>query len=300
MSERIVNPNTLPKPFFDLSSPEKFGEHKEIVDLLENGKIINFVNIDDVRPELKNKHQNEVDLVDIGISEKNDYYSRSHLNTVYEVELDSEKGIVRGIFKPAKGENNEIKKTLNIHNCYLREIAAYQMDRILGFGIVPPTSIREINGEIGSIQLYIPPEIADNHGNVVDKIDFEIEQNSHDWMLMAIFDYITANWERKPDNWLVDWHTNSDLYAIDHGYAFFSQSVDSFEKRGPRRNLTFDNAKEKPIVTPLPDFILKRLHEIKETRVEEIKSTLNSLVPNHEIDQVLKRIDNLIEAKIFL
>ncbi len=290
--EEIASPEKLPL----LADSEKYGNDEEISRALEEGEILRVINIDEVRPELKDRHQNVVELADIEVDKR----VFDHINEAMVVEIRAGDKILQGIFKPAIGENREVKDKLKIHDCYLRERAAYLVDRFFSFGLVPPTVVREIEGKgIGSLQLYIPPEVADSAANISDQIDGEKEQKSEEWLLMAVLDYLIANWERKPDNWLINKNDNSKLYAIDHGYAFYSAAVeaaDRFELRGPRLNLTFDNKTKKLIQTPIPEEILERLKE-KLAQKEELISKLRGIVPNQEIENLVKRTENLIERK---
>ena len=59
--------------------------------------------------------------------------------------VDFEGGL-RGIFKSG---------VVSYANNYRREIAAYRLDRILGLDVVPPTIVREIEGQTGSLQLFV-------------------------------------------------------------------------------------------------------------------------------------------------
>ena len=279
-----------------LSDPEKFGDDEKICRLLETGKIKGMVNIDDVRPELKGIHGNEVDLADIDPGKFN---IGGHIHEAFAVEIESGDMVIQGIFKPLDGENDDVKDKLHIQDCYKRERAAHVLDRFLGFGLVPPTVIRKINGKIGSLQLYVPPEIANNRKLLSGEIDKNQEMKGRDWQLMAAFDYISGNWERKLENWLVNRKDNSQLYAIDHGYAFHDQGIHSFNRRGPRLNLTYDNQADRPINTQLPKEIASRVQDALR-READLRRSLKDLVPPREIDDTIVRMQRMVEAKKFL
>lgn len=58
-----------------------------------------------------------------------------------------------GVFKPKNGENKSYDTSGSF---FKRERASYLVDKFLGFNLVPPTVIREIDGQIGSVQEFIP------------------------------------------------------------------------------------------------------------------------------------------------
>jgi len=53
----------------------------------------------------------------------------------------------------AKGRNGGFQ--IAFRDSYKYEIAAYELDKMLGFDLVPPTVEREINGTRGSLQLWV-------------------------------------------------------------------------------------------------------------------------------------------------
>ena len=57
-------------------------------------------------------------------------------------------------FKPVKTFGGG-EKELQFTDCFEYEIAAYELDKLLGLGIVPPTVRRRIGRQVGSLQLWI-------------------------------------------------------------------------------------------------------------------------------------------------
>ena len=86
-----------------------------------------------------------------------------HLHQIKGFQIEHNGKVFKAIYKPASGEDNKTTTQLGIHDCYLREVAAYQLDNILKFGIVPPTVIKEDKDDIGSLQLYVEEKTAENH-----------------------------------------------------------------------------------------------------------------------------------------
>ena len=295
-------PSTPSEELEILSDSEKFGNCQAIERILGNGEIANLVDIDTLRPELADSHVNAITVGDVSV----DPIDVKHINRLMFLEIHQNGAVIQGLFKPLSGESQEVKQeskdrtNVEIDNFYQKERAAYVMDRLLGFGLTPPTAIRKINGEIGALQLYIPPNIADNEELLTNEIDTEKRASGVDWQLMAVFDYLIGNGERKPSNWLVNIADNSKLYAIDHGMAFYHPGIEKFERRGPRQQISWNEAKRRYENVPLPNIILNRLKYIQENKKPEIRDQLSGLMPDREIELVLRRLDELIEKKIFL
>ncbi len=136
-------------------------------------------------------------------------------NYTFAVALqDPESGAVVqfGIYKPVRGERplwDFPHDTL-----YQRERASWLLSDLLGWGIVPPTVIRDGPHGVGSLQLYVEP------GEEMDRrqaLEFwgrcipEMER-------MVVFDMIANNADRKLTHCLLDIHGN--IWGIDHGLTF--------------------------------------------------------------------------------
>lgn len=270
---------------------EKFENEPKILQILETGEIVNIRDIDEVRPELKG-HMNVVQLTELSAP-----LTIGHTSKTSTVTLKTGETTIEAVFKPFSGENQEVKNEVgmgNIH-CYQREVAAYLLDKELGFDLVPPTTIREIDGEIGSLQLYIPPEEADNYKILGNQIDDEKMRSGPDSKAMAVFDYITANWERKPENFLVNKNNPAKLYAIDHGLAFASHKLEWGKHRGMRGSINKNKTPEH-----IPSEILDKIRTALE-RKTEITNKISKLVNNdYEVDRMWDRAEELVEKGIFL
>jgi len=117
-----------------------------------------------------------------------------------------------GVFKPKNGESRNLRKKIKSGTYYKRERAAYLVDRFFDFGLVPPTVIREIDGEIGSVQQFIPYA---NPGWIIDKS--KIPEYEKQRATMWLFDCLIFNSDRHRSNYL---EANGKIYAIDHGLCF--------------------------------------------------------------------------------
>ena len=104
---------------------------------------------------------------------------------------------VTGVFKPIK-----LHPSVN----YKSEIAAYKLDRMLEFNLVPMTVKRTIKNMKGSIQYFVQDsnESIKTHGST--------RSNN-----LNVFDYLISNMDRNRGNLLVAWGRE---VAIDHGLSF--------------------------------------------------------------------------------
>jgi hypothetical protein len=167
------------------------------------------------------------------------------------------------------------------------EIAAYEMDKLLGLNMIPPTVEREFDGKKGSLQLWITSEMSD-----LDRMNKGIdipEKHILSWnrrkYLARAFDCLIANEDRTQQNirYTKDWRT----LLIDHSRSFRS-------KRKYTQNLLYgkNGIKEKKMIRQLSrEFIEK----IKSLNFEVIKEAVGPYLTDREIEAVLKRRDLLLK-----
>lgn len=288
-----------------------------IIEILSKGEI------KDVRPieEVKKvpPHKNEVNVVNFFLP---------HRVQALGVELELAGEHIMGVLKPHDGEDlEEEKRRFSIESLYSREVASYLIDKALGFGLVPPTVVREFNWEnkqkIGSLQLFIPEEEAvdmwsaiQSGRNIVDirkalrnPKPSPIERACQ---LTAVFDYIIANPDRHSENILIK-NDDSGFYLIDNGFSF----VDAFAPLdlkgelllpgrvyGPR-GFVFEGMGGIYIYNEisLPNYITALLRDFlsnSEGR-DKLREQLTELgLPIPSVNGVFNRIEKLVEAERFL
>jgi hypothetical protein len=97
---------------------------------------------------------------------------------------------------------------------YKSEIAAYELDKLLALGMVPPTVEKSYKGDHGAAILWLD--------GVRSWKSVEAESKPDKWNLEAVrmkmFDNLIANIDRNAGNLLIDADWN--LYLIDHSRAF--------------------------------------------------------------------------------
>ncbi len=166
------------------------------------------------------------------------------------------------------------------------EIAAYEIDKLLGLNMIPPTVEREFNGKKGSLQLWITSEMSD-----LDRMDkgIDIPENyilswNRSKYLGRAFDCLIANEDRTQQNirYTKDWRT----ILIDHSRCFRS-------KRKYTRNLLYgkEGIKEKKLIRQLPRVFIERLGSLD---FKSIKEAVGPYLTDGEIEAVLKRRDLLL------
>ncbi len=94
-----------------------------------------------------------------------------------------------------------------------REVAAYELDRLLGVGLVPPTVARE-DAPLGpgSLQWWIEEATDDHYFTLRHRDDFDAVART-----LAAFDVVANNADRKAGHVLFD---GDRYWAIDHGLCF--------------------------------------------------------------------------------
>lgn len=102
------------------------------------------------------------------------------------------------------------------------EIAAYELDKLLGLNLIPPTVDRTFKGKRGSLQFWVETRLSDlERMEQGIKIPSQVvDEWSKQKYLMRAFDCLIANEDRTQQNILYteDWH----IILIDHSRAFRS------------------------------------------------------------------------------
>jgi hypothetical protein len=125
---------------------------------------------------------------------------------------------VTGIFKPVEGEPDGIRNTVPDRTAYLREAAAYEVAKIVGMeDLVPATVVREIDGELGSVQEFIADADSD-HGMYDTEDIMDVGDFPDDVVRAAAFDFVIGNTDRHSGNWLIK--KNGKVVLIDNGLSF--------------------------------------------------------------------------------
>ena len=133
-------------------------------------------------------------------------------NYVFLAELEHpEHGTGLGVYKPQRGERPLSDFTYGtLHH---REVAAYELARLLGWPMVPPTVEREGPEGLGSMQLFIEHDPAEHFFALRDREDLH-EQ----FIRMAAFDLVANNADRKGGHILLA--ARGRVWGIDQALCF--------------------------------------------------------------------------------
>lgn len=116
---------------------------------------------------------------------------------------------LRAVYKPARGESP--LWDFEAGSLYKREVAAYELSKVLTWPSIPPTVVREEAPHgVGALQRFIE---ADRR-HFLD----ESSKRTETWIRVALFDVITNNADRKSGHCLFD--AEDHVWVIDHGLTF--------------------------------------------------------------------------------
>lgn len=132
-------------------------------------------------------------------------------NNTMLVETSDDGQSLLGIYKPRAGERPLWDFPMG--SLHLREVAAYEVSRFLGWDIVPPTVLRDGPHGEGSVQLFIDHDPRRHYFAL-------LEEDTHDEALarMATFDLLVNNADRKGGHVLLA--PDDHIWGCDHGLTF--------------------------------------------------------------------------------
>ncbi|MET3721817.1 MULTISPECIES: SCO1664 family protein [unclassified Arthrobacter] len=133
-------------------------------------------------------------------------------NETFLVQLSHGEDTAHAVYKPEAGERplSDFEPGL-----YRRERAAYLLSQSLGWGMVPPTVIREdVPLGVGSLQWFIDCDFREHYFTLAA----EDPATHPDMARMALFDYIANNTDRKSGHVLRG--GDGRIWGIDHGLCF--------------------------------------------------------------------------------
>jgi uncharacterized repeat protein (TIGR03843 family) len=201
----------------------------------------------------------------------------SNYTLLVTVEHEGLQGLA--VYKPRRGERplwDFPRGTL----CQ-RESAAYLLSAALGWGLVPPTVLRDGPHGVGSVQLFINAD-QDAHLLTMQR------EGGYDDVLqrLAVFDIIANNADRKSGHCLKG--TDGRMWAIDHGICFHAEYK--------LRTVLWDYAGD-----PLPDDILDDLCSLQERlqRRDYEMRIFESLIAADELRAMDRRLNRLLQSRRF-
>lgn len=199
-------------------------------------------------------------------------------NYTFLVEVMQEKYQVQAIYKPSRGERP--LWDFDSGTLAAREVAAYLTSRELGWGMVPPTVLRQDGpAGFGSLQLYIEVDPERNY------FSFS-EDEKRRLMPVAVFDLLINNADRKAGHVLLD--AQQQVWLIDHGVSFHEE----YKLRTVIWDFVGDEI-PKPLLDDLQQFRTRLATDAS------LQSAFAELLTEREIASMLKRADELLAASRF-
>lgn len=181
------------------------------------------------------------------------------------------------IYKPREGENPLYDFPHG--TLYLREVAAYRLSRLLQWGLVPPTVIRDGPMGMGSLQLYKAPVEPDER---CDPREFWSQQVI-DVERVVLFDHVANNADRKLSHCLRD--RNGSIWGIDHGLCFNVE-------------MKLRTVLWQFMGCPINDQLLADLVDLRR-RESELRLELEPLLNESEVVALLRRIDDFLVHPVY-
>ncbi len=155
------------------------------------------------------------------------------------------------------------------------QVAAYELSQLLGLEGVPPTALREVDGRVGSVQLWIENAVTEQQRrerslDPPDRVDWN-QQKADQW----VFDNLINNIDRNTGNTLIDEAWN--LWLIDHTRSF-----------GQDRQLPYPER-----ISSISKELWAGLRALDE---REVRGRLEPYLGKSELRALLVRREKLVEA----
>jgi hypothetical protein len=170
-----------------------------------------------------------------------------------------------GLVRNAAGEME-----LDFQDSWRTEVAAYELDKLLGLGMVPATIEREspYDSKPASLQLWVEASLSEEKRRQKAIIPPDAQRWSDQLSKMAIFDALIYNMDRNPGNLLIT--DTFEVRLIDHSR--------SFRPNGELRN--------KEDLTRFSRSILAKIRELNES---VLGKKLGDYVSLSQIQGLMKR-----------
>lgn len=171
-----------------------------------------------------NASQENSDLADQPIADLHEVAGGDHVNGAYRVELVDGQ---RGFLKPEAEENANIAEYEMLRadvpkgTEWRREVAAFELDRAAGLGLVPETVVRhepELGFDNASLQAEVP------RGPMPVRAYSEEDADG-----MAALDYVLGNTDRHNQNYMTQ--ADGRPAAIDNGLTFPESDTDGIRSQ---------------------------------------------------------------------
>jgi uncharacterized repeat protein (TIGR03843 family) len=194
-------------------------------------------------------------------------------NETFLARISDGDGSACAVYKPEAGERplSDFEPGL-----FRRERAAYLLSEALGWGIVPPTVIREEAPlGIGSLQWFIECDFSEHYFTL-----YADAPETHRYLAqIALFDYVANNTDRKSGHVLRG--DDGKVWGIDHGLCFSA----AFKLR----TVIWDFAGE-----PIPEALLEDITPL----AEAVPPAVAELLDGAEVTALQRRVKRLLHEPV--
>ncbi len=213
-------------------------------------------------------------------------YSSNHS---FLVTVDHAGVTLPAVYKPRRGESP--LWDFEWGTLCQREAAAYTISHALGWGLVPPTVLRDGAHGIGSVQLFIPNDEAAHYFTVQEDARYTGALRR-----LAIFDFVVNNADRKSGHCLIAADggrgaigEDHRLWAIDHGICFHVEYK--------LRTVIWEFSDQRIDDTLLDD--LRRLYRGVTHADSAVAADLCALLSGPERNALLARLQTLLHTRTY-
>ena len=198
-----------------------------------------------------------------------------------KVTLDDGTQVLHAIWKGVDELRNKVTRSRRgafqstFHDSYKYEIAAYELDKLLGLDLVPPTVCRAIDDKEGSLQLWVEGAFSEIDRQEKDLRPLDNGRWSRDIYKVELLNQLIYNSDTRNGHNLI-YDPDFRVYAIDHSRSFrlYSELYDERELRRFSRS------------------VLERLRGLGRA---ELVDRLGPWLSEKEIDALLKRRALILE-----
>ena len=162
-----------------------------------------------------------------------------------------------------------------------RETAAYEISRILGWGIVPPTVLRIGSRGLGSVQFFIEHDREAHYFSAAEDARY-----ADTFRRLALFDFVVNNADRKSGHCLIG--VDGRVWAIDHGICFHVEYK--------LRTVIWEFSCEIIEDVYLADLAALRRELAADS---ELRQSLASLLSQAEFSAMRKRVEQLLRTRVY-
>ena len=243
------------------------------------GHPLPFQSDEEIEEQLRTADVVSVSKIPVGVSRPKKVLLTAdshHFNAIFKF-IDETKKNVRDPTTTGRG-----KLYLEWRDSYVYDVAAYQVDRLMGLDRVPPIVLRTIKGNRGSLQIWLEGTIPENVRREEAIDPPEIARFNQQRSTMNIFDNLVANRDSNLGNTLID--GNWRLWFIDCSRCFgsskdllYPDAVTHCDRRVWDSLRDFDRASVEPDLSPYLsrleiDVLFKRrnkLVDLLQARIDE-------------------------------